>query len=150
METAGATSQASSPSSTTSKHSSVSSQHRILIPKTTDCEQGVDTIWISPVYDSPQIDMGYDISNYEAIYPPYGTMDDMDKLIAEAKQRGLRLLMDLVINHTSDQHAWFKESASSRDNPKRDWYIWHDGVIENGKRRAPNNWRANFSTPACK
>ncbi|KAF4548571.1 Alpha-glucosidase-like protein 1 [Elsinoe fawcettii] len=106
---------------------------------------GVDAIWICPMYDSPQVDMGYDISNYEAVYPPYGTVADMERLIATAHEKGIRVLLDLVINHTSDQHAWFQESKSSKTNPKRDWYIWRPAKYDaDGTRRPPNNWRSNF------
>ncbi|PNS19631.1 Alpha-amylase 1 [Sphaceloma murrayae] len=106
---------------------------------------GVDAIWICPMYDSPQVDMGYDISNYEAVYPPYGTVADMERLIAAAHDRGIRVLLDLVINHTSDQHAWFQESRSSKTSPKRDWYIWRPAKYDaDGNRRPPNNWRSNF------
>ncbi|KAJ4301256.1 hypothetical protein N0V90_003347 [Kalmusia sp. IMI 367209] len=105
---------------------------------------GVDTIWICPMYDSPQVDMGYDISNYEKVYPPYGTVQDMENLIAETHARGMRIILDLVVNHTSDQHAWFQESRSSKDNPKRDWYIWRPARYANGKRCPPNNWLGNF------
>lgn len=110
---------------------------------------GVNTIWLSPMYDSPQVDMGYDISNYESVYPPYGTMDDMDQLIKGCHDRGMKILLDLVINHTSDQHAWFKESRSSKQSPKRDWYIWRPAKYDaDGNRRPPNNWRSCFNTPA--
>jgi oligo-1,6-glucosidase len=110
---------------------------------------GVDVIWISPMFESPQIDMGYDISNYEEVHTPYGTVADMDHLIQKAHSLGLRILLDLVVNHTSDQHAWFKESRSSKTNPKRDWYIWRPPRYDSaGNRIAPNNWRSNFSTPA--
>ncbi|KAI5460433.1 putative maltase MLT3 [Mariannaea sp. PMI_226] len=106
---------------------------------------GVDVIWICPVYDSPQVDMGYDISNYEDVYPPYGTLNDMERLIQECHARGLRIIMDLVINHTSNQHSWFLESQSSRTNSKRDWYIWRPARYDaNGLRQPPNNWRAAF------
>ncbi|KAK8211508.1 hypothetical protein M8818_003161 [Zalaria obscura] len=106
---------------------------------------GVDTIWICPMYDSPQIDMGYDISDYQKVYPPYGTVADMEELIHQTHSRDMRLILDLVINHTSDQHAWFKESRSSKDNAKRDWYIWKPARYDgNGKRQPPNNWRSNF------
>ena len=88
---------------------------------------GIDAIWITPMYPSPGIDYGYDISDYVAIDSLYGTMEDFDNLVAEAKKRDIRIIMDYVINHTSDQHKWFLESCSSRDNPKRDWYVWHDG-----------------------
>ncbi|OJD38034.1 glucan-alpha-glucosidase [Diplodia corticola] len=111
---------------------------------------GVDAIWICPMYDSPQHDMGYDISDYEKVYPPYGTVEDMERIIAASHERGLRVLLDLVINHTSDQHAWFKESRSSKASPKRDWYVWrpakHDPVT--GARLPPNNWRSNFGGSA--
>lgn len=106
---------------------------------------GVDIIWICPMYASPQVDMGYDISDYTSVYPPYGTVDDMQTLISEAHQRGLRVILDLVVNHTSDQHAWFKESRSSKSNSKRDWYIWKPAKYDaEGKRHPPNNWRSNF------
>src|SRR5262249_36034919 len=88
---------------------------------------GVNAIWITPCYPSPQVDFGYDVSDYENIDPMYGTLEDFDRLENEAKQRGIRVIMDFVMNHTSDQHPWFKESRSSRTNPKRDWYIWRDG-----------------------
>ncbi|KAL5321589.1 hypothetical protein ACEPPN_009549 [Leptodophora sp. 'Broadleaf-Isolate-01'] len=81
---------------------------------------GIDVIWLSPMYDSPQHDMGYDISKYEAVYPPYGTVADIEVLIEACHSRGMSLILDLVVNHTSDQHAWFQESRSSKDNPKRD------------------------------
>src|SRR5687768_2628331 len=85
---------------------------------------GVNIVWICPMYNSPQVDMGYDVSDYEDIHPPYGTLRDMEVLIQETHQRGMKIMLDLVINHTSDQHKWFKESRSSKENPKRDWYIW--------------------------
>lgn len=100
---------------------------------------GVETIWVSPFYESPQADFGYDISNYYGIAPEYGTLATVDSLIAETHKRGMKIVFDLVLNHTSDQHPWFKESASSRTNPKADWYIWRDGRGKNGKR-PPNNW----------
>ncbi|PWN30233.1 glycoside hydrolase [Jaminaea rosea] len=110
---------------------------------------GANTIWLSPMYDSPQIDMGYDIADYNAIYPPYGTMADMDALIKGCHERGLRILCDLVINHCSDQHKWFQESRSSKDNPKRDWFIWRPAKYDaDGKRHPPNNWRSCFSESA--
>lgn len=106
---------------------------------------GVNVIWICPMYDSPQVDMGYDISNYEDVYPPYGTVQDMETLIKETQARGMRIMLDLVINHTSDQHAWFKESRASKDSPKRDWYIWRPAKYSpTGERLPPNNWRSNF------
>jgi alpha-glucosidase len=108
---------------------------------------GVDAIWLSPVYPSPQVDFGYDISNYEAIDPQYGTMADFDHLVAEAKKRNIRIIMDMVMNHTSDKHPWFIESASSKANPKRDWYIWRDGK---GPGEPPNNWQSTFGHSAWK
>ncbi|KAL2133062.1 hypothetical protein VTI74DRAFT_2966 [Chaetomium olivicolor] len=106
---------------------------------------GVDVIWICPMYDSPQVDMGYDISNYEDVYGPYGTLEDMLTLIKETHARGMRIMLDLVINHTSDQHTWFKESRSSKNSPKRDWYIWRPAKYSpSGERLPPNNWRSNF------
>ncbi|KAK3374889.1 alpha-glucosidase [Podospora didyma] len=107
---------------------------------------GVDIIWVSPMFDSPQIDMGYDISDYEKVYPPYGTVKDMEDLIDACHSRGMKIILDLVINHTSDQHAWFQESRSSKDNPKRDWYIWKaPRYAEDGTRLPPTNWRSYFS-----
>jgi len=108
---------------------------------------GVDAIWLTPVYPSPQVDFGYDISNYEAIDPQYGTMADFDKLVVEAKRHNIRILMDLVMNHTSDQHPWFKASASSRTDPRRDWYVWRDGK---GPGQPPNNWQSLFGHSAWK
>lgn len=97
------------------------------------------------MYDSPQVDMGYDISHYEDVYRPYGTIQDMETLIAETHARGMYIMLDLVINHTFDQHAWFKESSSSKDNPKRDWYIWRPAKYSpTGKRLPPKNWRCCF------
>ena len=110
---------------------------------------GVEVIWISPMFESPQVDMGYDISNYEKVHAPYGTVADMEHLIEKAHSLGIRVLLDLVVNHTSNQHAWFKESRSSKTNPKRDWYIWRPARYDSaGNRMPPNNWRSNFSTPA--
>jgi alpha-glucosidase len=108
-------------------------------------ELGVDAIWITPMYPSPQIDFGYDIANYTTIDPQYGTMADFDHLMAEAKKRNIRVIMDYVANHTSDQNAWFQESRSSRTNPKRDWYIWRDGK---GPGKPPNNWQSWFGHSA--
>jgi alpha-glucosidase len=110
---------------------------------------GVDTIWIAPMFPSPQVDFGYDISDYEAVDPQYGTMGDMDKLIAEAKKHDIRVMLDMVLNHTSDKHAWFEESKSSKTNPKRDWYVWKDGVGPN-KMDPPNNWQSVFGHSAWK
>ncbi|MCC4312402.1 glycoside hydrolase family 13 protein [Carnobacterium maltaromaticum] len=105
---------------------------------------GIDVIWLSPVYKSPNDDNGYDISDYEAILPEFGTMADMDELIREAKQRGIQIIMDLVVNHTSDEHPWFKEAKKSKTNPYRDYYIWRDSV--NGG--PPNDLQSIFSGSA--
>ncbi len=99
---------------------------------------GVDAIWLTPFYPSPNVDFGYDVSDYCAVHPEHGTLDDFDRLLAEAHRRGIRVIIDLVANHTSDQHPWFRESRASRNNPKRDWYIWRDGK----NNLAPNNWEA--------
>ncbi|WP_342046562.1 glycoside hydrolase family 13 protein [Bacillus sp. OTU530] len=109
-------------------------------------ELGIDVIWICPMYKSPNDDNGYDISDYQDIMEEFGTLADFDELLEEVHQRGMRLILDLVINHTSDEHPWFIESRSSKDNPKRDWYIWRDG--KNGKE--PNNWESIFSGSAWK
>ncbi|MFB2597407.1 alpha-glucosidase [Herbiconiux sp. P17] len=109
---------------------------------------GIDVIWLSPIYRSPQADNGYDISDYEAIDPVFGTMSDFDELLHSAHARGMKILMDLVVNHSSDEHPWFVESRSSRDNPKRDWYWWRDarpGTIPGGPGSEPNNWESFFS-----
>src|SRR6202453_1492775 len=89
---------------------------------------GVDAIWIAPMYPSPQVDFGYDVSDYENVDPQYGTLKDFDRLEHEAQKRHIRIVLDMVLNHTSDKHAWFVESASSRTNTKADWYVWNDGV----------------------
>jgi oligo-1,6-glucosidase/alpha-glucosidase len=104
-------------------------------------ELGIDVIWLSPVYQSPMDDNGYDISDYQAIAEEFGSMEDMEQLIAEAKKRDMKLIMDLVVNHTSDEHAWFLESKSGVHAPKRDWYIWRNGKEEG---MPPNNWRSIF------
>ena len=122
---------------------------------------GVDAIWISPMYPSPQVDFGYDISDYENIDPQYGTLADFDRLVAEAKKRNIRICLDMVLNHTSDKHQWFVESASSRKNPKSDWYVWNDGKpanapgvtaydkrFEHEGRVPPNNWVSLFGGSA--
>lgn len=110
---------------------------------------GVTAIWICPMYASPQIDMGYDVSDYEAVNESYGTMQDMETLIEEAHSHGLRIILDLVVNHTSDQHAWFKSSRSSKSDRKRDWYIWRPAKYDaDGKRQPPNNWRSHFGGSA--
>lgn len=105
---------------------------------------GVDVIWLSPVYQSPNYDNGYDISDYQAIMAEFGSMADFDALLEQMHQRGIKLVMDLVINHTSAQHAWFVESRKSKDNPYRDFYIWRDG--KDGHE--PNNWRGHFAESA--
>jgi len=103
-------------------------------------ELGVDGVWLSPINKSPMYDFGYDISDYRDIDPVFGTLADYERLLEEAHKRGIKIVMDLVMNYTSHLHPWFIESRSSRDNPKRDWYIWHDG--KNG--RPPNNWKGIF------
>lgn len=131
---------------------------------------GVDIVWLSPIFESPQIDMvrlglfkdgtclvgdavqlkwfvsqGYDISDYKKIDPPYGTVEDVDILKDKLHERGMKLVLDLVVNHTSDQHEWFKQSRSSKDNPYRDWYIWRKPRYDaEGNRQPPNNWVAHF------
>lgn len=107
-------------------------------------ELGIDVIWLSPVYQSPNDDNGYDISDYQAIMEEFGTMEDFDRMLAEAHKRGIRIVMDLVVNHTSDEHAWFVESKKSRENPYRDYYIWREG--KDGKE--PNNWGSVFNGSA--
>ena len=109
-------------------------------------ELGIDVIWLSPVYKSPNDDNGYDISDYEDIMTEFGNMDDFDKMLAAAHERGIKIVMDLVVNHTSDEHPWFVESRSSKDNEKRDYYIWKEG--KDGKE--PTNWGSAFSGPAWK
>lgn len=122
---------------------------------------GVDAIWISPMYPSPQVDFGYDISDYENVDPQYGTLADMNKLIAAGKQHHVRVILDMVLNHTSDKHKWFLEAASSRTNPKHDWYVWNDGIpadapgvtayqkrFEHDGRVPPNNWVSGFGGSA--
>jgi alpha-glucosidase len=100
---------------------------------------GVDAIWISPIYPSPMKDCGYDVADYCGVAPEFGTLADFDALLVDAHRRGLRMILDFVPNHTSDQHPWFRESRASRDNPRRDWYIWRD---------RPNNWLSNFGGSA--
>lgn len=107
---------------------------------------GIDVIWICPVFKSPNADNGYDISDYQDIMEEFGTMSDFDELLEEVHRRGMKIILDLVINHTSDEHPWFIESRSSIDNPKRDWYIWQDS--KDGKE--PNNWESIFSGSAWK
>ncbi|MCR2306876.1 alpha-amylase family glycosyl hydrolase, partial [Salmonella enterica] len=98
---------------------------------------GVDAIWLTPFYISPQVDNGYDVANYTAIDPTYGTLDDFDELVTQAKSRGIRIILDMVFNHTSTQHAWFRE-ALNKESPYRQFYIWRDGEPET----PPNNWRS--------
>ncbi|MET0263961.1 MAG: alpha-glucosidase, partial [Rariglobus sp.] len=111
---------------------------------------GVDALWISPIYQSPNDDNGYDISDYTAVGTEYGTLEDFLGLTAGLRERGLKLILDQVLNHTSDEHAWFVESRSSRDNPKRDWYHWVDakGFDAEGRPLLPNNWRSVFGGSA--
>ncbi len=122
---------------------------------------GVDAIWIAPMYPSPQVDFGYDISNYEAVDPQYGTIADMDRLIAEGKKRNIRVCLDMVLNHTSDKHQWFIDAVSSRSNAKHNWYVWNDGKpagdpgvtafqkrFEHEGRVPPNNWVSLFGGSA--
>jgi alpha-glucosidase len=122
---------------------------------------GVDAIWIAPMYPSPQVDFGYDISNYESVDTQYGTLADMDHLIAEGKKHHVRVILDMVLNHTSDKHQWFIDAASSRSNPKHDWYCWNDGIpadgpgvtayqkqFEHDGRVPPNNWVSGFGGSA--
>ncbi len=126
---------------------------------------GMDAIWLAPMFPSPQIDFGYDISDYENVDPQYGTMADFDRLQAEAGKRNIRIILDFVLNHTSDKHKWFLESASSRTNPKADWYMWNDGIASDtagvtdyqrkyehdgpkGKVVPPNNWISGFGGSA--
>ena len=107
---------------------------------------GVDAIWFSPLFKSPQNDFGYDISDYKDINPEYGTLDDFKELLREAHKRDLKIIMDLVINHTSNEHQWFKESLKGKDNPYHDYYFWRKGKKPNGKK-PPNNWLSTFTGP---
>jgi alpha-glucosidase len=122
---------------------------------------GINAIWITPMYPSPQVDFGYDISDYENIDPQYGTLADFDHLVAEAEKHNIRIILDMVMNHTSDKHKWFEESASSRDNPKADWYVWNSGIpadspgvteyqkkYEHDGVVPPNNWVSGFGGSA--
>ncbi len=108
---------------------------------------GVDAVWLTPMFPSPQVDFGYDVSDYQNVDPQYGTLADMDRLIAAAKKNRIRMILDFVMNHTSDQHPWFRESASSRSNSRRDWYIWRDSRRPG---QPPNNWMSTFGGPAWK
>jgi alpha-glucosidase len=110
---------------------------------------GVDAIWIAPMFPSPQVDFGYDISDYENVDPQYGTLADFDHLLAEARSRKIRIILDMVLNHTSDQHPWFKGAAGSRNDPRHDWYVWNDGVKDaSGMLHPPNNWISLFGGSA--
>jgi alpha-glucosidase len=112
---------------------------------------GVDAIWIAPCSPSPLVDFGYDVSDYDAIDPQFGTMADFDRLVSEGKKRHIRILLDMVANHSSDQHPWFVASRSSKSDPKRDWYIWRDGKLDkDGKMGPPNNWHSVFGGSAWK
>ena len=106
---------------------------------------GVDAVWLSPIYPSPMADFGYDVADYCDVHPLFGTLADFDRLLAEAHRRDLKVILDFVPNHTSDEHPWFAESRSSRNSPKRDWYIWRDPGSNGGP---PNNWLSNFGGPA--
>ncbi|WP_435527760.1 alpha-glucosidase [Microbacterium aurantiacum] len=114
-------------------------------------ELGVDVVWFSPLYRSPQDDNGYDISDYQDVDPLFGTLDDLDEVIGALHERGIKVVMDLVVNHTSDEHPWFIESRSTRDSPKRDWYWWRDprdGFAPGTRGSEPTNWGSFFSGPA--
>ena len=105
---------------------------------------GIDAIWLTPVYQSPMIDNGYDISDYYAINPQFGSMDDFECLLDEAHQRGIRIIMDIVVNHTSTEHAWFQSALGDKSSPYRDYYIWKDPVAGD----VPNNWQSKFGGSA--
>jgi len=110
---------------------------------------GVDAIWIGPMFPSPQVDFGYDVADYENVDAQYGTLADFDRLLAQARKRNIRIILDMVLNHTSDQHPWFKAAAASRDNPRHDWYVWNDGVkVASGPPQPPNNWVSLFGGSA--
>jgi alpha-glucosidase len=109
------------------------------------CEFGVDALWLSPIYPSPMKDFGYDVADYTGVDPVFGTLEDFDRLVAAAHARGLKVILDYVPNHSSDQHAWFQESRASRTNPKRDWYVWRDPSPDGGP---PNNWLSCFGGSA--
>ena len=114
-------------------------------------ELGADVIWLSPIYASPNDDNGYDISDYRAIMPEFGTMKDFDEMLSRAHELGLKIVMDLVVNHSSDEHRWFRESRKSRDNPYRDYYIWRDprpGMKGGEPGAEPNNWGSCFGGSA--
>src|SRR5918996_1230574 len=106
---------------------------------------GVDGIWLGPINPSPDADWGYDVSDYTAVDPDFGDLADLDRLVSEAGARGIRVILDLVPNHTSDRHAWFAEARSDRSAERRDWYVWADGKADGSP---PNNWRSSFGGPA--
>jgi alpha-glucosidase len=106
---------------------------------------GVDAIWITPMFPSPQVDFGYDVSDYRNVDPQYGTLADFDRLVSEANKRGIKVILDFVVNHTSDKHAWFQNSSKSKNNPYRDYYIWRDG---RGNNQPPSNWTSIFGGPS--
>src|SRR5215470_12527154 len=108
-------------------------------------ELGIDAIWIGPIFTSPMADFGYDIADYTSVDPLFGTLADFDTLIEAAHARNLKVILDLVPNHTSNRHPWFEESRATRDNPKRDWYIWRDPASDGGP---PNNWLSEFGGSA--
>lgn len=108
-------------------------------------ELGVDAVWLSPIFTSPMVDFGYDIADYTDIDPLFGSLADLERLIEAAHRNGLKILLDLVPNHTSDQHPWFIQSKAARDNPQRDWYIWHDPAPDGAP---PNNWLSEFGGSA--
>ena len=101
----------------------------------------VDAVWISPFYPSPMADFGYDVSDYTGVHPMFGTLSDFDALVVEAHRHNIKVIVDYVPNHTSDEHPWFVESRSSRESPKREWYLWRDAAPDGGP---PNNWRSVF------
>jgi len=107
---------------------------------------GVDAIWLSPINPSPDKDFGYDVADYKGIDPKYGTMADFEELVTQAHERKIKVILDMVMNHTSDQHPWFIESRSSKDNPRRDWYLWR--TSPKGKNAPPNNWQSIFGGKA--
>src|SRR5215471_15955607 len=106
---------------------------------------GVDAIWLSPIYPSPMADFGYDVSDYCNVDRLFGSLHEFDRLVASVHERGIKIILDFVPNHTSDRHPWFIESRSSRSNSKRDWYIWRDGKLDGSP---PNNWLSQFGGPA--
>ena len=104
-------------------------------------ELGIDAIWLSPIYPSPDVDFGYDVAHYTDVDPKFGTLEDFQQLVDESRRHNIRIILDLVLNHTSDQHPWFLESRKSKDNPYHDWYLWKDSKPGGGP---PNNWQAVF------